>query len=438
MYELGIQCGHLLTMQAGETTVLQQQFLAIDKSKVVEIKPWEITDRDKVVKFIDASNQLVMPGLINGHAHLPMNLLRGLAEDLPFWQWLQQIILPVEKRFVNPEFVRTGTELALLELIRAGITTVAEMYYFEDIIADTIERVGLRAVLGETITDFSCPDDPDHHGNCYRIVETMVERYRHHARITPCIAPHSPYGCSNETLIKTKALAEKHNLTIKTHVAETQEEVQQSLAQYKLTPVERLYQLGLMDKPAIFAHGIHLNESDIELIASTGTRVIYNPKSNMKLSCGIAPIRKLMQLGVTIGIGTDSATSNNSLNIINELATGMKLQKLYDAEVGITSKDMLRMATINGAKALGLGEQTGSLEVGKKADCIILDLDAPHLQPLYDIPTALVYAAQGAEIVTTICHGQVLMENRVVNTIDTERLYAEVKRLSEKIRKYLP
>lgn len=433
MYDIGIHCGYVLPMQAGDTMVLQQQFLAIHQGKIIELKAWEPQDKDRVVKFIDASHQLVMPGLINGHTHLPMNLLRGLAEDQPFWQWLQQTILPVEKAFVTPEFVRIGTELALLELIRSGITTVCDMYYFEDVIADSVDKVGLRAVLGETIADFPRPDDPDNAGNSYRIVEQMAQRFNDHPRITTCIAPHAPYSCSDSTLKQVMHYAEKYNLLIKTHVAETREEVEKSLADYKLTPVERLYKLGLMDHPTLFAHGVHLDDNDIELLAKTHTAVIYNPKSNMKLSCGIAPIRKLLQQNVTVGIGTDGAASNNSLNIISELATGLKLQKLHDADVSITIKDMLGMATLNGAKALGLGEHTGSLEVGKNADCIIIDMMTPHWQPLYDIPSALIYTANGSEIITSICHGQILMENRQVKTIDMERLYAETKQLSAKI-----
>lgn len=437
MYDMGIRCGYILPMQAGDTTVLQQQFLAIHRGKVTELKTWEPQDKDRVVKFIDASHQLVMPGLINGHAHLPMNLLRGLAEDQPFWQWLQQTILPVEKIFVNPEFVRIGAELAMIELIRAGTTTICDMYYFEDIIAESIDKIGLRAVLGETIADFASPDNPYNTDNNYRIVENMLERFANHPRITTCIAPHAPYSCSDKTLRKVMAYAEKYQLLIKTHVAETQEEVERSLSDYQLTPVQRLYKLGFMDYPTIFAHGIHVSDEDIELMAKTQTKVIYNPKSNMKLSCGIAPIRKLLQQGITVGIGTDSAASNNSLNILSELATGMKLQKLHNADVTITTKDMLRMATLQGAKALGLEHQTGSLEIGKAADCIILDINLSHWLPLYEIPSALVYSANGSEVATTICHGQILMENRIIKTLDVARLYSEAKQLSAKIHAYV-
>jgi 5-methylthioadenosine/S-adenosylhomocysteine deaminase len=437
MYDIGIHCGYLLSMQAAGTTILPQQFLAIHAGKIVQIKPWDSQDKSRVAKFIDASQQLVMPGLINGHAHLPMNLLRGLAEDQPFWQWLQQIILPIEKLFVNPEFVRIGTELALLELIRAGVTTVCDMYYFEDIIAECVDKIGTRAVLGETIADFPCPDDPHNNGNCYHIVEKMVARFIKHPRITTCIAPHSPYGCSDATLKKVMQYADKHQLLIKIHAAESQEEVSKSLADYGLSPVQRLYQLGLMNYPAIFAHGVWVNEHDIELIAKTDTRIIYNPNSNMKLSCGIAPLRQFLQQGITVGIGTDSAASNNGLNIISELATGIKLQKLHNADISITVKDMLAMATINGAKALGLEEQIGSLAVGKYADCIIVDINLPHWQPLYDIPSALVYSANGAEVATTICHGKILMENRIIKTIDVDTLYAEAKHLSAQIHNYI-
>jgi len=432
MYDLGIHCGYLLSMAEGGTAVLEQQFLTIHAGKIVAIAPWHSEDKQRVHKFIDASAQLVMPGLINGHAHLPMNLLRGLAEDQPFWQWLQETIFPVEKQFVKPEFIQLGTELALSELIRAGVTTVCDMYYFEDIIAASVDKIGLRAVLGETIADFPCPDQED----AYQIVERMAEQYKFHPRITPCIAPHSPYGCSDATLRKVMQYAEKYGLLIKTHVAETREEVERSLADYNMTPAERLFRLGLMDYPSVFAHCVHLQPADIELLAKTQTRAIYNPNSNMKLSCGIAPIRSLRQQGVIVGIGTDSAASNNSLNIINELAIGLKLQKLHDPDISITTQEMLNMATLNGAKALGLEQHIGSLEVGKYADCIILDIDKPHWQPLYNIPAALLYAAKGSEVVTTICHGQILMENGFLTTIDAAKLNADVKQMASQIYAY--
>lgn len=438
MYDLGIHCGFLLTMQAGNTHILHQQFLAVQQAKIVAIKPWEPSDKTRARKFINASEQLVMPGLINGHTHLPMNLLRGLAEDQPFWQWLEHAILPIEKQFVSPEFCRIGTELALLELIRAGVTTVCDMYYFEDVIAATIDKIGLRAVLGQTIADFPCPDTQTDKENAYRIVATMADTYKQHPRITTCISPHAPYSCSDATLQKVMRYAEKYDLMINIHMAETQEEVKNSRRQYNLTPIERLYELGLMSHfPTILAHNIHIHERDIELIAKTDARAIYCPHSNMKLACGIAPIAELLKHGIKLGIGTDSAASNNTLNILSELSTGLKLQKLMNPDTTIITQDLLSMATLNGAKALGLEQQTGSLEIGKYADCIILDINAPHWLPLYNIPAALSYAANGSEIVTTICHGQILMENKIIQTIDTAKLYQEVKQLGEQIHHYL-
>jgi 5-methylthioadenosine/S-adenosylhomocysteine deaminase len=436
MYELGIHCGYLLSMQAGATTVLRDQFLAIDQGKIIALKPWEESDQEHTKKFINAAQHLVMPGLINGHAHLPMSLLRGLAEDLPFWQWLHTTILPVEKQFVNPQFIRIGTELALLELIGAGVTTVCDMYYFEDVIAEVVDKVGVRAVLGETIADFPTPDNPEGSKNAFDIVANMARTYTKHPRITTCIAPHSPYACSDQTLRHVMSYAEKYDLRIKMHMAESQQEVQESLKHYGLTPVARMAEIGLLNFPTTFAHCVHLNDADIDLLAKANASMIYNPHSNMKLSCGIAPVHKLLQQGVVIGIGTDSAASNNALNIINELATGIKLQKLLDADSKLTTQAMLRMATIDGAKALGLDQQIGSLEVGKWADCIILDISGPNWQPLYDIPASLVYAAQGSDVITTICHGQILMENRELKTLDKNRLLAEVSHIGTKIQTF--
>lgn len=436
MYDIGIHCGYLLPMVQGNTQVLQDQFLAIKQDKIVAIKPWHDADKQQATQFIDASQQLVMPGLINGHTHLPMNLLRGLAEDQPFWQWLHGTILPIEKQFVSPEFVRIGTELAVLELVQAGVTTVCDMFYFEDTVAEVIDKTGLRALLGQTIADFPCPDDPKGNGAAYQILTGMVERYGNHPRITPCIAPHAPYSCSDTTLQKVRQQAERLAVPIMTHVAETREEVLQSLKQYQMSPVERLHRLGLMEGNSIFAHCVHVTEADIELIAETHTSVVHNPNSNMKLSCGIAPLRQLLAQQVNVGIGTDGAASNNSLSIFHEIGVGMKLQKLHDADTSLTSKDLLNMATFQGAKVLGLAEQTGSLAVGKQADCIVVDIDLPHWQPLYDIPAALVYSAQGFEVATTICQGRILMKNRQVQTIDTAQLNEEMRELSTAIHHY--
>ncbi len=438
MFEIGIRCGHLMTMKDGETTIARDRFIGISGSKISEISQWKNGDETRARKFIDAGHKLVMPGLINGHTHLPMTLLRGLAEDQPFSEWLHKTILPIEGKLINPELVRIGSELALLESLYSGVTTICDMYYFEDVVADTVERAGMRGLVGEAIADFPTPDDKNLSGENYKTIERMIERFKGDERITVCVAPHAPYSCSDESLKKAAKMAQKNGLPILIHVLESKHELDESMKTFGKTPVQRLYDLGVMDGPASFAHCVWTSEEDMKLMAKKGTSAIYNPESNMKLGSGIAQVDMMLKNGVTVGIGTDGSASNNDLNIFHEMDSGAKLQKLIrggNSTVG--AREILNMGTLGGAKALGLGKAVGSIEVGKLADIIVLDLNGPEMQPIYNIPSQLVYASSGRNVETVICHGRLLMENSKPLLVDTARLFEEVRESAEKITKFL-
>ncbi|MDZ4677722.1 MAG: amidohydrolase [Oligoflexia bacterium] len=425
-FSLGIHCDYLLTMSGGSGKVLHDQFIGVNGSRIATIAPWG-ENNWKCDKLIKAKNKIVMPGLINGHTHLCMSLFRGLADDLPFHQWLHEYILPLEAKLVDAKFVRVGTQLAALECIQNGVTTVCDMYFFAQEVATVLDEAGLRGLVCEAITDFPTPDNKNLDDSHFKILQQMCDKYKNHERIQPCVGPHAPYTCSDDTIKKSKEFALKHQIPIVMHVSETQNEVNESLKKYSKTPVKRLFDLGLLTNKTIFAHCVCITDEDIDLLQKTGTSAIYNPESNMKLGSGVAPVPKMLKAGIKVGIGTDGAASNNDLSILSEMDVGAKLQKLSHLDnTALTGIDTLRMATIGGAEALGISKNVGSLEVGKFADIICLDLDSSHMRPLHDVVSQIVYTASAADVETVICHGSVLMENREIKTLDREKIFKEV------------
>ena len=436
-FDLGIRCDYLLTMQNGSTDVLRDYFVGIQDTRIAAVVPWTSRPSGDCGRLIHAENKVLLPGLINAHTHLAMSLLRGLADDLPFTEWLHQHILPVESKLVNSEFVRVGTGLAALECIRGGVTTVCDMYYFSDTTASVLEDAGLRGLVSQAIASFPTPDNKDLKGNDYRTLDRMRERFGRHERIIPCVGPHAPYTCDDETLAKARSYAGKHGLPIVIHVSETSGEVQESRQKYGKTPVARMKNLGLTGPDAVFAHCVHVDDDDIRILAETKTAAIYNPESNMKLSSGVAPIPRLLGAGVVVGLGTDGAASNNDLSVFREMDTAAKLQKLTQHDnTAMTASQSLRMATIDGARALGIEDRVGSVETGKFADLILVDLVHPHMQPVHNVVSQLVYSASGLEVDTVICHGKILMESariETITTLDASKIYAEASALRDAI-----
>ncbi len=309
-FDLGILCGQFLSMKDNEAKIEKNVFLGIKKEKILFVGTEN--KKEECEDFIDASQKLVMPGLVNSHAHLPMQLFRGLADDEPFDVWLWQHILPLEAKLVSPEFVRLGTQMALLEALSFGITSIYDMYYFENEIADVCLSSGMRAVVGETFGDFPAPDNKTQNRNDLKIVQSMLEKYgTNHTHIRPILAPHAPYTCSDATLKIVRDFALKNKMTIGIHVSETKGEVEKSLQEFGKSPVKRLHDLGISEASCIYAHCVHVDDSDIALMKAKDVRIAHNPEANMKLGSGAAPVPKFIKAGIPTGLGTDGVASNN-------------------------------------------------------------------------------------------------------------------------------
>ncbi len=385
-------------------------------------------------KTIDAHGLLVMPGLINTHTHGAMTLFRGLADDFPLQTWLEQFIFPAEARFINPESVYWGTLLACAEMILSGTTTCADGYFCEDGAVNAMERSGMRAVLSQGVVDFPAPGIPDPAQNILT-ARRFVEKWKGFSdRIQTGIFCHSPYTCSSETLKTVKALCREKQVSFFIHAAETREECDTIRTRYGKTPINYLKALNLLDDQTVAVHAIHVDSKEIELLALTQTAVAHCPESNMKLASGIAPIAEMLEKGVLVGLGTDGCASNNDLDLFQEMDTAAKLEKVHYLDPTVMNdRTVLRMATIEGASVLGLENEVGSLEPGKKADIIFLDLNQPHLFPCYDPFSILVYTAGGADVHSVMINGRMVMEDRKLLTFDLNEVLEQVLGLSKKI-----
>ena len=385
-------------------------------------------------KIIDARGLLVMPGLINTHTHGAMTLFRGLADDLPLQTWLDQFIFPAEARFVNPESVYWGTLLACAEMILSGTTTFADGYFCMDGAMRAADRSGMRAVLCQGVVDFPAPGIPDPAQNILT-ARRFVEKWEGFSnRIQTGIFCHSPYTCSSETLQTVKAFCREKQALFFIHAAETLEEVSLIKSRYGKTPIRHLDNLRILDPQTVIVHAIHQDSKEIELLAKTRTAVAHCPESNMKLASGIAPVAEMLEKGVSVGLGTDGCASNNDLDLFKEMDTAAKLEKIrYLDPTVMNDRTVLRMATIEGARVLGLENTIGSLEVGKLADIILLDLNQPHLVPCYDPFSILVYTAGGADVDSVMINGKMVMENRRILTFDVGEVMGQVNRISRLI-----
>jgi 5-methylthioadenosine/S-adenosylhomocysteine deaminase len=437
-WDIGIRCDYLMTLKAGSVTPLRDYFLGIRGSKIEAIKPWNPDVNQSYKEFIHAKNQAVMPGLINGHTHLPMTLLRGLADDEPFHDWLFKTIIPIEGKFVDPDFVRVGTELAALESIRFGVTSLFEMYFYAEACGEVLDQAGLRGYISQAMASFPLPEDEKLGNDKEKVFYQLLERFENHPRLKVALAPHAPYSCDDETLTLATKIAEKTQSRIHIHVSETAQEVKDSQKNYGKTPFKRLYDLGVLQRGAICAHGVHIQKDEFELLKKSGASVIYNPESNMKLGSGIAPIPEYLRHGIPVGLGTDGTASNNDLSIFDAMDVGAKLQKVAHSDnTAMTAPQVLRMATIEGAKALGLEKEIGSLEVGKKADLICVDLEYPHLQPIHDLCSQLVYATKGTEVRNVICDGKILMRDHAITHFDQSAIFEKARSYRDRIQEAL-
>jgi len=375
-----------------------------------------------------------MPGLVNTHTHAAMTLFRGMADDLPLDTWLTKYIWPAEAKFITAASVRTGANLALAEMIRSGTTTFSDMYFFADELAQAAKKAGVRAVVAEAVLDFPTPDSKSPQES-FAIIEKLADKWKNDPLITIAVGAHSPYTCSSETLKSSKKLADTLGLPLTIHVSETRQEVDDITIKYGVPPFEYLDALGFFGGTVIAAHAVHPTAREIQLMAERRVGVAHNPGSNMKLASGVAPVPEMLRAGIAVGLGTDGAASNNNLDMFKEMNAAALLQKVSRLDpTAMSARDTVKAATIGGAKVLGLGKRIGSLEKGKRADLIIVDLNRPHLVPLYNVYSLLVYAANGADVETVIIDGRIVMQNRKLLTLDEESIKQEARKLALKIR----
>jgi 5-methylthioadenosine/S-adenosylhomocysteine deaminase len=376
----------------------------------------------------------VLPGFINGHTHVPMTLFRGLHDDVTLDDWLHKYIFPAEAKNVTEDFVRWGSRLAAAEQIRGGITTFADMYYFEDAIAEETKAAGMRGVLGETFIDFPAPDNKDE-SQMLAYTEKFLQHWQNDPLIHAAVAPHSIYTCSQRTLQDAANLARKYHAPILIHLAEMKKELDDSRAQNGTTPVQYLNKIGVLGPDVVAAHCIFVDDTDRKLLAEKHTGCVHNPSSNMMLASGVSPVPELRSAGVSVGLGTDGpAGSNNDLDLMEEMDLAAKLQKITEMDPrALGAKAVVEMATIDGAKALHMESEIGSLEPGKKADIILIGLNEPNAVPMYDIYAQLAYALKGNDVETVVIGGHVVLRDRLLLTIKEDEVLAKARQYQRKV-----
>ncbi len=383
--------------------------------------------------LIDGRGCLIMPGLVNSHIHAPMSLFRGLADDLPLKTWFEDHIFPAEAKWVTAEFVYRGAILACAEMIRSGTTAFADGYFFEEQVAKAARESGMRALLSQGTLDFPTPDSKSPEAGLRRI-RTFIEAWAGSPTVRPGLFAHSLYTCSPELLIRCRDLAEELGAPWIIHLSETRDEVEVISRKYGRSPVDHMESLGLLSSNLIACHCVWLTEAEMDLLAERGVRVVHNPESNMKLASGVAPIPDLLKRGVPVGLGTDGCASNNNLDLFQEMDFAAKVHKVHRLDPTVMpAETVLEMATQGGARVLGMEAEIGSLEVGKKADVIVVDLNRPHLQPVYNVVSHLVYAATGADVRDVIIDGKIVMQNRRLLTLNEEEILAEARNWRKKI-----
>ncbi len=424
----------VVTMNA-DGRILSPGAVAIQGRDIVAVDtPEAIAARFQPQSSIDAGGQIVMPGLVNTHTHAPMVLYRGLADDLALMDWLQKYIFPGEAKTVSPEFVRAGTRLAALEMIRSGTTTYADMYYYEEEIARATREAGLRGVLGQTIIRFPVADAATPAEGLAR-AEAFLKAFASDDLVTPALAPHAMYTLDTATLKAVRAVATREHAPVIIHLAETEEELKIARQKHRMTPTAFLESIGFWGERTLAAHAVWVSPADIRILARRRVGVAHNPESNMKLASGTSPVTALRAAGVAVGLGTDGAASNNDLDMFEAARQAAFLHKLVTRDPrAIPASTALRMATIDGARALGMDQTIGSLEPGKRADLIVVSISSARQTPMYDPLSHLVYVTGGGDVLTTIVNGKILMQDRKVLTLDEPAVLAEARTWSTKVR----
>jgi len=431
-----IYADYILPMDR-KLSVIEHGAVAVRGSSILDIGTRDEISRQYSPKhLITGDGKVLLPGLINTHTHAAMVYFRGMADDLPLHEWLNEHIWPAENRWFSHQFIADATELACLEMVKGGITAYHDMYFYEDAVGEATKKIGMRGVLGTGILDFQTAFAKN--------ADEYLDKAGQFARdwqgdelITPCVAPHAIYTCGTETLKKSKRLAEKLHLPLHIHLSETQWEVNEVMLRHKMKPVEYLESLGFLDESVLAAHCVWIEDDEIEILAKRKVGVSHCMESNMKLASGFAPVVTLLSGGVKVTFGTDGAASNNDLSILSEMSTTAKVHKaLSNNPTALDAKTTLLMATRWGADVLGLGKKIGSLQKGKRADMIILNLEKPHLTPLYNVYSHIVYAAMASDIETVMINGKVVVSEGKLCTADEEEILAKARAWQEKIKAY--
>jgi 5-methylthioadenosine/S-adenosylhomocysteine deaminase len=394
----------------------------------------ELEARYNAAHVIEAKNKLVLPGFVNGHTHVPMTLFRGLHDDVTLSDWLYKYIFPAEAKNVNEDFVRWGTRLAIAEQIRAGVTTFADMYYFEDAVADETKAAGMRGVLGETFIDFPAPDNKSN-AAMMAYTEKFLQRWQGDPLIHAAPAPHSMYTCSEKTLRDATALARKYHAPILIHVAEMKKEWDDSEKQKGMSPVQYLEKIGVLGPDVVAAHCIFVDEADRAILKKENVGCVHNPSSNMMIASGVSPVPEMRAAGIAVGLGTDGpAGSNNDLDLMEEIDLAAKLAKITKmSPLALNAQAVVEMATIDGARALHMEKEIGSLEKGKKADLILISLDAPNAVPMYDIYAQIAYSLKASDVETVMIGGHLVMSDHKLLTVDEPAAVAKAREYQKSV-----
>jgi 5-methylthioadenosine/S-adenosylhomocysteine deaminase len=427
--------GGLVVTMDGTRTIYDDGTIAVTGNSIVSVGPrGEMEAKYASSETIDARGKLVMPGFINGHTHVPMTLFRGLHDDVTLDDWLRKYIFPAEAKNVTEEFVRWGTRLAAAEQIRSGVTTFADMYYFEDAVAEETKAAGMRGVLGETVIDFPAPDNKNA-AAMLSYTETFLKKWQGDSLIHAAVAPHSIYTCSRKTLEDASSLARRYHAPILIHVAEMKKEWEDSEKQNGASPVQYLERIGVLGPDVLAAHCIFVDATDRKILAERHVGCVHNASSNMMLASGVSPVPEMRAEGVAVGLGTDGpAGSNNDLDLMEEMDLAAKLAKITKMDpLALNARAVVEMATIDGAKALHMEKEIGSLEAGKKADMILITLDHPNAVPMYDIYAQLAYALKASDVETVIIGGRVVMRDRTLLTVNEAEAIAKAREYKKKV-----
>ncbi len=433
--DLIVTHGIVVTMD-GTRAIYQDGSVAVRGDSIVAVGARDdVEGRYHAEQVINAHGGLVLPGFINGHTHVPMTLFRGLHDDVTLNDWLYKYIFPAEKKNVNEDFVRWGTRLAAAEQIRAGVTTFADMYYFEDAVAEETKAAGMRGVLGETFIDFPAPDNKSE-AEMLAYTEKFLKKWQGDPLIHAAPAPHSIYTCSQKTLQDAAGLARKYHAPILIHVAEMKKEWEDSEKANGMSPVQYLQKIGVLGPDVVAAHCIFVDEADRKTLAQRGVGCVHNPSSNMMIASGVSPVPEMRAAGVAVGLGTDGpAGSNNDLDLMEEIDLAAKLAKITKMNpLALNAKAVVEMATIDGARAVHLEKEIGSLEVGKKADLAIISLDEPNAVPMYDIYAQIAYSLKGSDVETVVIGGRVVMRDRKLLTVDEPRVLEKAREYGKSVK----